>query len=160
MTRRSLMRFLAAAATGARSLWPSAFCASTRQQPFGPGPWCPLRVRSMYFALSSPYALRSPRVQILCAIEGTATIQKVEAVRVNDELIPAGGRPSVAAAGSYWEPDRGGLAIYVPEAVIHCNLSRFPEIRVLLAENDSPSRYLATGSGTIGAFPGQNTTHR
>ena len=114
----------------------------------------------MYFALSSPYALRSPRVQILCAIEGTATIQKVEAVRVNDELIPAGGRPSVAAAGSYWESDRGGLAIYVPEAVIHFNLSRFPEIRVLLAENDSPSRYLATGSGTIGAFPGQNTTHR
>ncbi len=93
-------------------------------------------------------------------MEGTAAIEKVEAVRVNDELILAGGRPSVAAAGSYWESDPAGLAIYVPEAVIHFNLSRFPDIRVLLAENDSALRRLAVGSGKIETFTGQNTAHR
>jgi hypothetical protein len=147
MTRRSLIRFLTVAATAARSIRPTAVCASTYPEPRLPGPQPSLRIRSMFFSPSSP------TVQILCSIEGTATIQKVEAIRVNDELIPPGGRPS--ATGSYWESDPAGLAIYVQEAVIHFNLSRFPDIQALIAENDSPAWHLVTAG-----ISGQNTAHR
>jgi hypothetical protein len=94
----------------------------------------------------------SPTVQILCSIEGTA-IQKVQAIRVNDELLPPAGPPPVT--GSYWEPHSAGLAIYVQEAVIHFNLSRFPDIQALLAEDHSSAWHLVTAG-----ISGQNTTHR
>jgi hypothetical protein len=79
------------------------------------------------------FSPRSPKVQILCSIGGAAAGRKLKAVRVNDELIPA--LSEATAAGSYWQCDNSDLVIYVEERVVHFNLSRFPDIEVLLTED-------------------------
>jgi hypothetical protein len=129
VTRRWLIRFLATAATSVRSVWPQAICESNGNDPFLRGSGRSLRLRSMFF---SP---RSPNVQILCSIGGAAEGRKVRAVRVNDEIIPCLSEASLA--GSYWQCDNTDLVIYVEERVVHFNLSRFPDIEVLLTEQDA-----------------------
>src|ERR1700733_7017342 len=141
VTRRGLIRFLAAAATSVQSVWPQAVCESNGKEPFFEASERSLRLRSMFF---SP---RSPNVQILCSIGGAAAGRKLRAVRVNDELIPCLSEASLA--GSYWQYDNTDLVIYVEERVVHFNLSRFPDIEVLLTENDattSPSITVSSGS--------------
>ena len=128
MTRRGLIRFLAAAATAAQSAWPNAVYESKEKEPFVKGSGTSLQLRSMFFSLRSPY------VQILCSIRGTAAGGKVKAVRVNDELIPCLSN----VAGSYWQSENDDLVIYVEERVVHFDLSRFPDIQVLVTENDPP----------------------
>ena len=139
MTRRGLIRFLAAAATSIQSVRPQAACEANGKEPFLKGSERSLQLRSMFF---SP---RSPNVQILCSIGGAAAGRKLKAVRVNDELIPCLSEASLA--GSYRQFENTDLVIFVEERVLHFNLSRFPDIEILLAENDrttSPFR-LATG---------------
>jgi len=124
MTRRGLLRFLAAAATAAQSFWPTV-CESKNIEPSLKPSWTTLQLRSMYLSL------RSPHVQILCSIKGTSACGKVKAVRVNDEFIPC---LSKAAAGeSYWQSNEADLAIYVEERVLDFDLSRFPDIQVVFA---------------------------
>ena len=60
--------------------------------------------------------------------------RKVKAVRVNDELIPCLSNATVA--GSYWQSENDDLAIYVEERVVYFDLSRFPDIQLLVTEND------------------------
>jgi hypothetical protein len=129
VTRRGLIRFLATAATSVRSVWPQAVCESNGKEPYSKGSERSLQLRSMFF---SP---RSPNVQILCSIGGAAAARKLRGVRVNDELIPCAGEASLA--GSYWQCDNTDLVIFVEERVVHFNLSRFPDIEVLLTENDA-----------------------
>jgi hypothetical protein len=83
------------------------------------------------------FSPRSPYVQILCSVEGAAAGKTIQAVRVNDELIPcfsqAGG-----VAESYWLVANTDLIIYVAERVVRFNLSRFPDIQLLLTEDHAP----------------------
>jgi hypothetical protein len=124
VTRRGLIQFLAAAATSLQSVWPKAISESNTREPAFKGSKASLQPRSMFF---SP---RSPNVEILCSIGGTAAGRKLRTVRVNGELIPCLNEASLA--GSYWKCDSTDLVIYVEERVVHFNLSRFPDIEVLL----------------------------
>jgi hypothetical protein len=126
VTRRGLIRFLAAAATAAQSAWPNTVCESKDKEPFLKGSRTSLQLRSLFFSL------RSPLVQILCSIGEPAAGRKVKAVRVNDELIPSSSKST--GAGSYWQSDNVDLVIYVEQRVVHFDLSRFPDIEVVSTE--------------------------
>ena len=127
MTRRGLIRFLAVGVTAVQSVRPSDVRKTKGIEPIRKDSAISVQARSMFF---SP---RSPKVQILCSIGGAAAGRKLKAVRVNDELIPA--LSEATAAGSYWQCDNSDLVIYVEERVVHFNLSRFPDIEVLLTED-------------------------
>jgi hypothetical protein len=77
------------------------------------------------------FSLPSPHVQILCSIERTSASKKVQAIKVNDELVPC---LSQATAAGYWQCDNADLVIYVAESVLDYDLSRFPDIQALLTE--------------------------
>jgi hypothetical protein len=80
----------------------------------------------MYFSPRSPY------VQILCHVGENAAADKIETVRVNHELIPS---PN-------WQVANTDLIIYVPERVVHFNLSRFPDIEVMLTADHASANTL------------------
>lgn len=126
MTRRGLIRFLAAAATAAQQVWPNTVCESKDKKPFPKGYWTSPQLRSLFFSVRCSY------VQILCSIGGTAASRKVKAVKVNDELVPC--LSKATAAGSYWQCDNADLVIYVAESLLDFDLSRFPDIQALLTE--------------------------
>lgn len=124
VTRRGLIRILATAVTAARSGWATTVFQLKPKGHFVEAYWTSLQPRSMFFSL------RSPQVQILCSIERTVAVGRVQAVRVNDEPVPGWGTSDMA--GSYWKYNQGDLIIYVEQSVVHYNLSRFPDVEVLL----------------------------
>ncbi len=75
------------------------------------------------------FSLRSPYIQVLCPLAGHAAAGRIQAVRVNGELMPCCGK--AAGAGSYWQCTKTDLVIYVEERVLSFDLSRFPNVQVL-----------------------------
>jgi hypothetical protein len=129
VTRRGLIQLLATAAA-AKNVWPYAVGESKEKEPFLEESWISVEPRSMFFSL------QCPTIRILCAVGRTTAGGRIRAVRVNDELIPCSSKSTVA--GSYFHYDTAGLVIHVEERVVRFNLSRFPEIHALIAENAQP----------------------